>query len=92
MANIAFFYDRFPIPDLRNGSEVTKLPWWQKNLRDELLILDLQEARFQTSFLSNQPIQQVEVSSRNVLGKPEKERNTNSVSTMTLRENRVEIK
>uniref|UniRef100_K1RSP2 Autophagy-related protein 2 n=1 Tax=Magallana gigas TaxID=29159 RepID=K1RSP2_MAGGI len=59
---------RFPIPDLRNGSEVTKLPWWQKNLRDELLILDLQEARFQTSFLSNQPIQQVEVSSRNVLG------------------------
>lgn len=84
--------DRFPIPDLRNGSEVTKLPWWQKNLRDELLILDLQEARFQTSFLSNQPIQQVEVSSRNVLGKPGKERITSFLSTMTMREKRVEIK
>ncbi|XP_022329168.2 autophagy-related protein 2 homolog B-like [Crassostrea virginica] len=58
---------RFPIPDLRNGSEVSKLPWWQKNLRDELLVLDLQEARFQTSFLSNQPLQQLELSSRNIL-------------------------
>lgn len=86
--------DRFPIPDLRNGSEVTKLPWWQKNLRDELLILDLQEARFQTSFLSNQPIQQVEVSSRNVLGRPGKERNTKFLSIVTMRENssKVEIK
>ncbi|XP_062621343.1 autophagy-related protein 2 homolog B-like, partial [Saccostrea cucullata] len=59
---------RFPIPDLRNGSEVTKLPWWQKNLRDELLILDLEEARFQMSCLSNQPIQQIEISSKTVLG------------------------
>lgn len=66
---IALFFDRFPIPDLRNGSEVSKLPWWQKNLRDELLMLDLQEARFQTSFLSNQPLQQLELSSRNILGK-----------------------
>ena len=66
---IALFFDRFPIPDLRNGSEVSKLPWWQKNLRDELLVLDMQEARFQTSFLSNQPLQQLELSSRNILGK-----------------------
>lgn len=64
----ALLFDRFPIPDLRNGSEVSKLPWWQKNLRDELLVLDLQEARFQTSFLSNQPLQQLELSSRNILG------------------------
>ncbi|XP_021359493.1 autophagy-related protein 2 homolog A-like isoform X1 [Mizuhopecten yessoensis] len=57
---------RFPIPDLRPLSQVDKLPWWQKNLRDEILILQMSDVLFQTSYLSSQTISELEITCRDI--------------------------
>jgi len=61
-------YLRFPIPDLRPSSQVDKLPWWQKNLRDEIIILTMTDVMIQMVYLSSQPPQQVELTCKDVLG------------------------
>ncbi|KAL5009376.1 hypothetical protein ScPMuIL_014957 [Solemya velum] len=59
---------RFPIPDLRKGSQVDRLPWWLRNLREEVITLELSDAGFQTSYISNQSVQQFEFTCREGLG------------------------
>ncbi|XP_029634311.1 autophagy-related protein 2 homolog B isoform X1 [Octopus sinensis] len=44
---------RFPIPDLRSEPQVDRLPWWKRNLRQEVLVLKLNGASFHTILNSN---------------------------------------
>ncbi|GAB1600117.1 autophagy-related protein 2 homolog B-like [Argonauta hians] len=39
---------RFPIPDLRCEPQLNRLPWWKRNLRQEVLVLKLNDASFHT--------------------------------------------
>lgn len=39
-----FFFIRFPIPDLRPLSDMNRLPWWKRILRDDILWLYLTDA------------------------------------------------
>ncbi|KAJ8309402.1 hypothetical protein KUTeg_014276 [Tegillarca granosa] len=59
---------RFPIPDLRSSAEHNRLPWWQKNLRDEVLMLNLADFGFKTTFTTNQSLQQLDFSCREAHG------------------------
>ncbi|KAK3609284.1 hypothetical protein CHS0354_037995 [Potamilus streckersoni] len=47
---------RFPVPDLRQTLNLDK-SWWQRTLRDEVLVIELEQAKFQTLFTSGQSLQ-----------------------------------
>lgn len=63
-----FLNDRFPIPDLRPASQVDRFPWWQKNLREEMVILKLNDFRFITSIKSQQSVLQLDIICKDVHG------------------------
>ncbi|XP_045166071.2 autophagy-related protein 2 homolog A-like [Mercenaria mercenaria] len=58
---------RFPIPDLRQEPHVDK-SWYQRNLRDDVLIVDLENAVVRTSFITGQPLEQVQFSASDIHG------------------------
>jgi len=39
-----YLYIRFPVPDLRPLSDINRLPWWKRILRDDILWLYLSDA------------------------------------------------
>ncbi|XP_041353099.1 autophagy-related protein 2 homolog A-like isoform X2 [Gigantopelta aegis] len=39
---------RFPVPDLRTGPQVDRVPWWHRNIHKESLILQMANFSFQT--------------------------------------------
>lgn len=41
---------RFPIPDLRPQHDMERPPWWQRNVRPDILTLELAEPKLSTSF------------------------------------------
>ncbi|CAH1792670.1 unnamed protein product [Owenia fusiformis] len=51
---------RFPIPDLRTGQGIDKMPWWRRSLRKEVLILELSDLDFQTSYQTSETTQKYE--------------------------------
>ena len=62
------FNYRFPIPDLRPASQVDRFPWWQKNLREEMVIFKLNDFRFITSIKSQQSVLQLDIICKDVHG------------------------
>ncbi|KAH1007770.1 hypothetical protein HUJ04_004965 [Dendroctonus ponderosae] len=45
---------RFPIPDYRPATDMSKPPWWERNVRPDYLSLILQRANFHTVFQTQQ--------------------------------------
>ncbi|XP_076267231.1 autophagy-related 2 isoform X1 [Rhynchophorus ferrugineus] len=45
---------RFPIPDFRPAHDMSKVPWWERNVRPDYLSLVLKDANFHTVFVTNQ--------------------------------------
>lgn len=58
---------RFPIPDLRQDPHVDK-SWWQRNLREEVLTLDCDDVRFNTTFNTSQSLEQIEITCSEIHG------------------------
>lgn len=58
---------RFPIPDLRQEPHVDK-SWYQRNLRDDVLVVDLEMAVVRSSFITGQPLEQVQISASDMHG------------------------
>ncbi|CAB3388360.1 Hypothetical predicted protein [Cloeon dipterum] len=52
---------RFPCPDLRPLSDMERVPWWQRNVRDEWLLICLNDAEFKSTINSRDPISKYEV-------------------------------
>ncbi|XP_050294529.1 autophagy-related protein 2 homolog A isoform X2 [Anthonomus grandis grandis] len=52
---------RFPIPDFRAATDMSKVPWWDRNVRPDYLSLNLQNATFHTMFQTGQTCSEYEV-------------------------------
>ncbi|CAN8009581.1 unnamed protein product, partial [Ixodes pacificus] len=46
---------RFPVPDLRPQYDMGRAPWWQRNIRPDILTLELTEPTLSTSFEDAEP-------------------------------------
>lgn len=57
-------YFRFPIPDFRPLHDLSRTPWWKRNLRPDYISIILSEASFQATFGNNQIYQEFLVQSR----------------------------
>lgn len=57
---------RFPIPDFRPPHDMNKIPWWKRHVRADFLSLVLAGAMFQTTFQTNQTVQDYTVECRSV--------------------------
>ncbi|XP_052273890.1 autophagy-related protein 2 homolog A-like isoform X2 [Dreissena polymorpha] len=58
---------RFPIPDLRRDSHVDK-SWYRRNLRDDFLTLQMQEALVLVKFNTSQELEEVQISCSEING------------------------
>ncbi|XP_060533459.1 autophagy-related protein 2 homolog B isoform X2 [Cylas formicarius] len=45
---------RFPVPDFRPPHDLSKYPWWERNIRKDYISLVLSDAIFQSAFHKNQ--------------------------------------
>ena len=59
---------RFPIPDLRTGQGVDRLPWWTRSLRSEVAVLELSDAELQSTFCAAEPYSKFEFTCRDAHG------------------------
>ncbi|XP_064484407.1 autophagy-related protein 2 homolog A-like isoform X3 [Ornithodoros turicata] len=46
---------RFPIPDLRPQHDMERLPWWQRNVRPDILTLELTEPKLTMTLEDSEP-------------------------------------
>jgi len=51
-----YLYIRFPVPDLRPLSDINRLPWWKRILRDDVLWLYLCDAEGSFTKTSQQTV------------------------------------
>lgn len=54
--NLLFYVHSFPIPDLRPLSDINRLPWWKRILRDDILWLYLSDVECSFTKTSQQTI------------------------------------
>lgn len=47
---------RFPIPDFRPAHDMSKIPWWERNVRPDYVSLQLHDANFHSIFVTNQTV------------------------------------
>lgn len=59
---------RFPIPDLRPLHDMDRAPWWKKNIRDDVLILELTEAHFNSNFDEMDPCWSFDIQCKDLHG------------------------
>lgn len=59
---------RFPIPDLRPLHDMDRIPWWQRNLRKDLLLLELTEATLTSTLNVDETSYKCEVQCRDAHG------------------------
>ncbi|XP_066263102.1 autophagy-related protein 2 homolog B [Euwallacea similis] len=55
------FNIRFPIPDFRPATDMSKPPWWERNVRSDFISLVLYNANFHTQFQTGQNFSQFDV-------------------------------
>lgn len=51
-----YLYTRFPVPDLRPLSDINRLPWWKRILRDDILWLYLSDVEGSFTKTSQQTV------------------------------------
>ncbi|KAL3873570.1 hypothetical protein ACJMK2_036667 [Sinanodonta woodiana] len=58
---------RFPVPDLRRTLNLDK-SWWQRTLRDDVLVIELEQAKFQTLLTVGQSLQSFDFTANEIHG------------------------